>query len=109
MRWGSRLRGGDHVVLYHVVLYNTVYQLVLPASMDSRISVDSLQLWLHIKHQYSNAHIALLDAQLPTSTYRDLCIQHIHHYIDSLFAIAKPNLRVNGRNFEDLNENDQGT
>ncbi|KIM80935.1 hypothetical protein PILCRDRAFT_9343 [Piloderma croceum F 1598] len=75
--------------------------------MDSRISVDSLRLWLHIKHQYSNAHIALLDAQLPTSTYRDLCIQHIHHYIDSLFAIAKPNLRVNGRNFEDLNENDQ--
>ena len=76
-----------------------------------RISVDALQLWLHIKHHYTDAHIALLDAQRPKSTQQDgdVCLQHLHQYIDSLFAMAKPNLRINGRNFEDLDENDQGT
>jgi hypothetical protein len=73
-----------------------------------RISVDSLQLWLHIELQYTNVHLALLDARC-TQQDRDLCILHIHQYIDSLFAMAKPNLRVNGRNFEHLHENDQGT
>jgi hypothetical protein len=29
-------------------------------------------------------------------------------YLDIAFGIAKPNLRVNGRNFEDFDENDAG-
>ena len=31
-----------------------------------------------------------------------------HKYVDSVFSIAKPNLRVNGRNYEDLHSNDEG-
>ena len=34
---------------------------------------------------------------------------HSRQYIDIVFGIARPNLRVNGRNFEDLDGNDEGT
>jgi len=77
--------------------------------MDPRISVDTLQLWLRVKHHCTEPYIAMLHARLPTQQDRDLLMQYISQYIDSLFAMAKPNLRVNGRNYEDLDENDQGT
>jgi len=74
-----------------------------------RISVDTIQRWQHIKAEYTNASIALLDAELGDKGEqdKDLCISHLRQHIDSVFAIAKPNLRVNGRNFEDLDGNDE--
>jgi hypothetical protein len=98
-----------------------------------RISVDTIQEWQHVKAQYTDAMIASLDARLAAKGKvrqhdRDLFISHLHQvwphdpstlfargllylwqYIDAVFGIAKPNLRVNGRNFEELDGNDEGT
>jgi len=77
-----------------------------------RVSVNTTQEWQHIRTEYTNALIALLDARLVTKGKvrpqdRILFMSHIYQYIDTVFGIAKPNLRVNGRNFEDLDENDE--
>jgi len=77
-----------------------------------RISVDTIQQWQRIKSEYRKASIVLLDARLTAKGKvrqqdRDLFITHLHQYIDTVFGIAKPNLRVNGRNFEDMDGNDE--
>jgi len=39
--------------------------------------------------------------------HRELYLPHVNQYIDTVFQSAKPNLRVNGRNFEDLDGTDE--
>ncbi|KAF7984087.1 hypothetical protein HWV62_17658 [Athelia sp. TMB] len=76
-----------------------------------RISVDTLQEWNSMKSNYINAAVASLDARLKAKSLdstetRDRCLARINEYIDSVFEMAKPNVRVNGRNFEEISEND---
>jgi len=75
-----------------------------------RVSVDSLQDWQRIRENYTNAALAALDVELAassSSSERDLLLQHLHRFIDRTFEMTRPNVRVNGRNFEELQQNEE--
>ncbi|EMD34493.1 hypothetical protein CERSUDRAFT_141028 [Gelatoporia subvermispora B] len=75
-----------------------------------RISVDSLQDWHRIRENYTAAALAALDAELEatgSSAERDLILQHLHRFIDRTFEMTRPNVRVNGKNFEELQQNEE--
>jgi len=77
-----------------------------------RISIDTIQEWKSIKANYVNAAMGRLDARLKAkgldnTESRDRCLAHINEYIENVFEMAKPNLRVNGRAFEEIRENDE--
>ncbi|OSX64701.1 hypothetical protein POSPLADRAFT_1120932, partial [Postia placenta MAD-698-R-SB12] len=77
----------------------------------TRISVDSLQDWLRIKDSYTQAALASLDDELRGSRLaaeRDVLIMHLQQFVDRTFDMTRPNLRVNGRNFEELDTEEQG-
>ncbi|KAH8105471.1 hypothetical protein BXZ70DRAFT_1075444 [Cristinia sonorae] len=87
-------------------------------SMDSqhegipRIAVDSLEDWYRIKQSYTTAAISAFErrvASTPRST-QDIARlrEHLNRFIDKTFEMSKPNVRVNGRNFEEINEDEQG-
>ncbi|KZP24883.1 hypothetical protein FIBSPDRAFT_909798 [Athelia psychrophila] len=77
----------------------------------ARISIDTLQEWTLIKSNYLNAAVVRLDALLKakdinSAESRDRCLIRINEYVDSVFEMAKPNIRVNGQNFEEISEDD---
>ncbi|KAJ8521911.1 hypothetical protein ONZ45_g1424 [Pleurotus djamor] len=82
--------------------------------MDSReelqrISIDSVVDWNRVKDDYRTASMAILEEQIKSqglSSQRDALIAHLNQFVDRTFAIAKPNLRVNGRNFEEVEPDD---
>ncbi|CCM06089.1 uncharacterized protein FIBRA_08336 [Fibroporia radiculosa] len=76
----------------------------------TRISVDSLPAWLRIKANYTRAAIAALDEELVTNGQiqeRDALLKHLYNFIDKTFDITRPNLRINGRNFEEVDISEQ--
>lgn len=95
-----------------------------------RISVDTIHEWQRIKSGYANEVAARIEGRLAAKDLnsiqgKDWCLRNINQvcghacpssghgsllfqYVDSVFKIARPNLRVNGRNFEDMSENDEG-
>ncbi|KAH9951410.1 hypothetical protein B0H21DRAFT_718909 [Amylocystis lapponica] len=76
----------------------------------SRISVDSLQDWERIKANYANAALTLLDEQLVGSSSKvkkDTLLKHLNLFVDRTFEMTRPNLRVNGRNFDELDADGQ--
>jgi flavin reductase (DIM6/NTAB) family NADH-FMN oxidoreductase RutF len=95
----------------------------------SRVSVDTLTDWHRIKATYTSAALAQLEARVASSYLtqeRDVLLLHLkkvaniddcdvfrpliydRKFIETTFLIAQPNLRVNGRNFEELGENEEG-
>ncbi|PIL30465.1 hypothetical protein GSI_07164 [Ganoderma sinense ZZ0214-1] len=77
-----------------------------------RISVETLDDWRRIKRNYSNAALAALDEHLSpndSQQHRQLLLAHLHRFIDRTFEMARPNVRVNGQNLEDLNEDEVDT
>ncbi|OCH95202.1 hypothetical protein OBBRIDRAFT_878275 [Obba rivulosa] len=76
-----------------------------------RVSVDSLQDWQRIRENYTTAALEALDTELAASgpsQDKDLLLQHLHRFIDRTFEMTRPNVRVNGRNFEELQQNEEG-
>ncbi|KAH8120282.1 hypothetical protein DFH11DRAFT_48718 [Phellopilus nigrolimitatus] len=77
-----------------------------------RVSVDSLQDWQSIRENFNAAALATLEARLVQhglSGQRHLFLPHIKQFVDRTFELAKSNLRINGRNFDDYNEDEQDT
>ncbi|KAI1788452.1 hypothetical protein LXA43DRAFT_1097276 [Ganoderma leucocontextum] len=77
-----------------------------------RISVETPDDWRRIKRNYTRAALAALDEQLTandSSEHRQLLLAHLHRFIDRTFEMARPNVRVNGQNLEDLNEDEVDT
>ncbi|KAF9233932.1 hypothetical protein BU15DRAFT_79630 [Melanogaster broomeanus] len=73
--------------------------------MDARedlpkVSIETEQDWRRIQENLSTALLARLDLELEShgqSRDKDALLPHIHHFLESLFEIARPNLRINGR------------
>ena len=94
-----------------------------------RITVGNVQDWHKICSNYRRAMLATLHSQIQEndlSHESDALVAHIdqvrpslytqptervYHFIqfiDRTFSVARPNLRVNGQNFESLDENGRG-
>ncbi|KAH9923999.1 uncharacterized protein BXZ73DRAFT_91389 [Epithele typhae] len=74
-----------------------------------RISVETLDDWRRMKRNYTLAALAALDEQLgsnPSDKDRKVLAAHVHRFIDRTFEMARPNVRVNGQNLEDLQEDE---
>ena len=99
-----------------------------------RISLDSLRDWHRIKSRFSKAVLEQFDQSIRQNGLeserasllphvRQVRINWIHcpskpasphrtsssQFIDTTFEKAKPNVRINGKNFEDLKDEDDGT
>ncbi|KAI0637342.1 hypothetical protein C8Q77DRAFT_1207408 [Trametes polyzona] len=75
-----------------------------------RISVETLDDWRRIKRNYTIAALTALDEQLAgndSSEDREVLLAHLHRFIDKTFEMARPNVRVNGQNLEDINEDEE--
>ncbi|KDQ59385.1 hypothetical protein JAAARDRAFT_32946 [Jaapia argillacea MUCL 33604] len=75
-----------------------------------RVSVDTLQDWQRVRANYEAAILHKLEERLatsPSSHDRQALLGHVNQFINSTFDIARPNLRVNGRNFEDVDEHEE--
>ncbi|KII88816.1 hypothetical protein PLICRDRAFT_639208 [Plicaturopsis crispa FD-325 SS-3] len=77
-----------------------------------RISVESIQDWKRVKANYRSAALSQFDLVLESSSSkaqseRDAILAHLNKFIEDTFEIARPNLRINGRNFEDFNEDER--
>ncbi|OBZ75487.1 hypothetical protein A0H81_04700 [Grifola frondosa] len=68
-----------------------------------RISVETLQDWRRIKANFSSAVFEALDEQLAASR-SSLANKE---FVDRTFEISRPNIRVNGRNLDELNEDEE--
>ncbi|THG98481.1 hypothetical protein EW026_g3712 [Hermanssonia centrifuga] len=75
-----------------------------------RISVDSLHDWERIKASYTDAATATFETRVASRSEADknLLRKHLQKFIDRTFEMSTANLRINGRNFEDLNAEEQG-
>lgn len=101
-----------------------------------RIAVDTLHDWQRVKASYTNAAVAEFEKRTASRTpaERDALRIHLHkvrvcllagtrpcpipshdltrlafQMIERTFEMCKPNLRINGKNFEDLNEDEEGS
>ncbi|KAI0831788.1 hypothetical protein BC628DRAFT_1349781 [Trametes gibbosa] len=75
-----------------------------------RISAETIDDWRRIKRNYTIAALTALDEQLTGSTSaedREALLAHLHRFIDKTFELARPNVRVNGQNLEDINEDEE--
>ncbi|KAI0654715.1 hypothetical protein C8Q70DRAFT_467442 [Cubamyces menziesii] len=75
-----------------------------------RISVETLDDWRRIKRNYTIAALTALDEQLSGSSStedREALLAHLHRFIDKTFEMARPNVRVNGQNLEEINEDEE--
>ncbi|PPQ86855.1 hypothetical protein CVT25_012574 [Psilocybe cyanescens] len=81
--------------------------------MDSReelprVSVGSVQDWQKMKNNYKEAAMDQVQQYISTSNIssqeKDLILAHLDQFIQRTFNLAEPNLRVNGNNFESLDE-----
>jgi SpoVK/Ycf46/Vps4 family AAA+-type ATPase len=77
-----------------------------------RISVDTLKDWERVRDTFTEAMIKLLEDKLAqegcSEADKEALRAHALEVRDRTFEAAKPNLRVNGRNFEDHVEEEPG-
>ncbi|KAJ8456577.1 hypothetical protein ONZ51_g12040 [Trametes cubensis] len=95
--------------LFHLGLHNA---LLMEAQREDlpRISVETLDDWRRIKRNYTIAALTALDEQLSGSSStedREALLAHLHRFIDKTFEMARPNVRVNGQNLEEINEDEE--
>ncbi|KAL4064757.1 hypothetical protein V8B97DRAFT_1288537 [Scleroderma yunnanense] len=80
--------------------------------MDARedlpkVSIETEQDWKRIQRNLSNALFERLDKELEVrgqSADKDALLPHANLFLETLFEIARPNLRVNGRTTEEPSE-----
>ncbi|KAF7777439.1 hypothetical protein Agabi119p4_3511 [Agaricus bisporus var. burnettii] len=76
-----------------------------------RISVGSLADWEHIKNDLRADALALfrdtLDSEDVQPSERTAVLADFNNFLDDTFSMAEPNLRVNGHNFEKMNNTGQ--
>ncbi|EJD03992.1 uncharacterized protein FOMMEDRAFT_106372 [Fomitiporia mediterranea MF3/22] len=75
-----------------------------------RVSVDSIQDWFRIKENLNSAAIAILDSKLSergSENQRNLLLPHVIQFLERTYRLAKPNLRINGRNFDEYDGDEQ--
>jgi len=73
-----------------------------------RIAVGNVQDWQRLCSNYKHATHASLQSHILAHGLNhetDALLAHIDQFIEKTFSIARPNLRVNGQNFESLDEN----
>ncbi|KAJ8592579.1 hypothetical protein M405DRAFT_859613 [Rhizopogon salebrosus TDB-379] len=83
--------------------------------MDARedlpkISVETEQDWRRLQRNISTAFLGRLDLELQSqgaSHDIDTFLPHMNQFLDTLFAITRPNLRINGRTTEEPPEDDE--
>ncbi|OAX33582.1 hypothetical protein K503DRAFT_700176 [Rhizopogon vinicolor AM-OR11-026] len=83
--------------------------------MDARedlpkISVETEQDWRRLQRNISTAFLGRLDMELQAqgaSHDMDTFLPHMNQFLDTLFAITRPNLRINGRTTEEPPEDDE--
>ncbi|KAI0303444.1 hypothetical protein B0F90DRAFT_1582748, partial [Multifurca ochricompacta] len=74
-----------------------------------RISVDSLRDWHRIKANFTKAVFEQFDQRIRQSgleSERASLVPHVQQFIETTFEKAKPNVRINGKKFEDLKDQD---
>ncbi|KZT28640.1 hypothetical protein NEOLEDRAFT_1129489 [Neolentinus lepideus HHB14362 ss-1] len=75
-----------------------------------RISIETLQDWRRIKYNYERALMQALDERLVASGLaqeREALVPYISEFVSSTFQIAKPNIRINGQNSEEVDEEEE--
>ncbi|EPQ58755.1 hypothetical protein GLOTRDRAFT_104409 [Gloeophyllum trabeum ATCC 11539] len=75
-----------------------------------RVSIETLQDWRRIKYNYERALLEMLDERLAASGLsheRDSLIPYIDEFVSSTFQIAKPNVRINGQNSEEIDDEEE--
>lgn len=81
--------------------------------MDARedlpkVSIETEQDWKRIQRNLSNAFFERLDRELEvrghSATDRDELLPQANQFLETLFDIARPNLRINGRSTEEPSE-----
>ncbi|KAI0338175.1 hypothetical protein BDW22DRAFT_1363309 [Trametopsis cervina] len=77
-----------------------------------RIAVDTLHDWERIKASYTEAAMQELEDSMKKEKKdehsKEVLRAHLRGFIERTFDMAKKNLRVNGRNFEEMDEDEQG-
>ncbi|KAI0290471.1 hypothetical protein BC826DRAFT_868486, partial [Russula brevipes] len=74
-----------------------------------RISVDSLREWHRIKANFTKAVLEQFDQSVRQNgleSGRASLLPHVQQFIDTTFEKAKPNVRINGKKFEELKDED---
>ncbi|KAH9001682.1 hypothetical protein EDB92DRAFT_91068 [Lactarius akahatsu] len=74
-----------------------------------RISIDSLRDWHRMKSNFSNAVFELFDQRIRQNgleSERASFLPHLQQFIDTTFEKAEPNVRINGKNFEEVKDGD---
>ncbi|KAK7681977.1 hypothetical protein QCA50_014940 [Cerrena zonata] len=76
-----------------------------------RISIDSLHDWTRIRTSYTNAATSALNTRLASSHVDDKRAEalraHMNKLMENTFEMAKMNIRINGKNFEDMDADEQ--
>ncbi|KAF8556821.1 hypothetical protein OG21DRAFT_526564 [Imleria badia] len=73
--------------------------------MDARedlpkVSLETEQDWRRVQQNLSVALLARLEAELEShgqASDKDALLPHVHQFLENLFDIARPNMRINGR------------
>lgn len=110
----------------------SLYTMALDSQREEipRISVETFDDWRRIKRNYTLAALTALDEQLSgnnSAEDRQVLLAHLHRvcsilhvptvgliliarpqFIDKTFELTRPNVRVNGQNLEELNEDEVG-
>ncbi|KLO19778.1 hypothetical protein SCHPADRAFT_842726 [Schizopora paradoxa] len=77
-----------------------------------RVSLDSFQEWQKIQSSLNDEMLVILEEKLQEHNmgqHRAILEQYMQQFLKKTFDIAKPNLRVNGRNFDEFDEDEQET
>ncbi|KAF9567640.1 hypothetical protein CPC08DRAFT_680979 [Agrocybe pediades] len=73
-----------------------------------RVSMGSVQDWQRVRSNYKDAALSQLRERLATSKSliqeQESIQSHLQHFIDRTFSLAQANLRINGTNFESLDQ-----
>ncbi|KAF9784516.1 hypothetical protein BJ322DRAFT_1064876 [Thelephora terrestris] len=75
-----------------------------------RVSIDTINDWKRIKSNFSSAAFAALDEILEASggsVDKDALLPHVDQFIQKTFEIARANVRVNGRNLDEVPESEE--
>lgn len=74
-----------------------------------RISIDSLRDWHRMKSNFTNAVFEQFDRRIHQNgleSERAALLPHLQQFIDTTFEKAKPNVRINGKKFEEVKDDD---
>ncbi|KAG6861900.1 hypothetical protein C0995_010606 [Termitomyces sp. Mi166 len=82
--------------------------------MDSRedfprVSLATVNDWQRLKANYTSNVLDVLDEHTESHglvAERDALLAHANQYIERVFEVAQPNLRINGHNFESLDQDE---